>query len=203
MTPTRFAPVAFAALLLAGCAGTPKSPKSPPVAAPPAETAPIRPVIVVERAQLELVAALELLKTGQLRQAEVNLEEIVRARPDLVEAHLNLGWARLHLGRFAAAVDALRAGLALRPNHAAGHHLLGLALRELGRFAEAELAYQEALRHDPAHAATHLNLGILYEIFLDQRADALVHYRRYQTLLSRPDPKVAGWIALLERELPR
>lgn len=202
MSPIRIALVALTAWLLAGCAGTPTATK-PTAAARPAEPAPVRPVIVVERAQLALVAVLDLLKSGQLRQAEVNLEEIIRVRPDLPEAHFNLGWTRLRLGRFDAAVDALREGLARRPTDAAGHHLHGLALRELGRFGEAEQAYLEALRHDPTHAATYLNLGILYEIFVGKRADALNHYRRYQNLVAIADPKVAGWIALLEREQAR
>lgn len=175
---------------LAGCAGAP---------APVTEAPVVRPVVAVERAQSELVATLELLRTGQLRQAEANLEEIVKARPDIAEAHFNLGWVRQRLDRHAEAIGAFEAGLRLRPDDARALNLLGLSQRESGRFVDAEASYRRGLAAAPQAGPLHLNLGILYELYLDRPQQAIEQYRRYQALQSAPDPKVTGWIALLER----
>lgn len=182
----------FLALLAAGCA-------TAPAPTPPAEAPVVRPVVVVERAQTELVATLALLRDGKLRQAEANLEEIVKVRPDIAEAQLNLGWVRQRLDRHAEAIPAFEAGLRLRPADARALNLLAISQRESGRFADAEASYLRGLAAAPEADRLHLNLGILYELYLKRPRDALTHYRRYQALQKMPDARVGAWIALLER----
>jgi tetratricopeptide (TPR) repeat protein len=191
--------LALGVLLLAGCATAPppskeKEPELPQI---------VRPVVVVERAQTELVAVHDLLKAGNYRQAEANLEEIIKVRPDIPEAHFNLGWARQKLDRHADAVKAFEAGLKLRVDDVEATNLLGVSLRETGRFAEAEAVYLRGLALAPNMDRLHLNLGILYELYLKRPAQALESYRRYQALQKVPDAKVAGWIALLEKREAR
>lgn len=180
------------ALLAAGCA-------TAPAPRPPAEAPVVRPVVVVERAQTELVATLALLRDGKLRQAEANLEEIVKVRPDIPEAQFNLGWVRQRLDRHAEAIAAFEAGLRLRPDDARALNLLAISQRETGRFADAEASYLRGLAVAPETDRLHLNLGILYELYLKRPRDAATHYRHYQSLQKAPDARVAAWIALLER----
>lgn len=185
---------------LAACASPPRSGAIAPPRGPVAEPALVRPVIVVERAQSELVAALELLKAGNLRQAEVNLEEIIKARPDIPEAHFNLGWARQRLDRHTEAIGHFRDGLKLQPDNVRALNLMGLSQRELGHFTEAEQTFRQATATAPGFDKPHLNLGILYELYLRRRPAAIEHYRHYQALQATPDPKVAAWINWLEKE---
>ena len=180
-------------VVLAGCATAPP-PKEKEAEPPPV----VRPVVVVERALIELVAALDLLKAGNYRQAEANLEEIIKVRPDIPEAHFNLGFARQKLERHAEAIKAFEAGLRLRVDDAEATNMLGVSLRVSGRFADAEAAYRRGLALAPNLDKLHLNLGILYELYLRKPAQALDSYRRYQSLQKVPDPKVSAWIALLE-----
>jgi tetratricopeptide (TPR) repeat protein len=187
--------LALAVLLLAGCATAPPPPKEKEPELPQI----VRPVVVVERAQTELVAVHDLLKAGNYRQAEANLEEIIKVRPDIPEAHFNLGWVRQKLDRHADAVKAFEAGLKLRVDDAEATNLLGVSLRETGRFAEAEAVYLRGIALAPSMDRLHLNLGILYELYMKRPAQALESYRRYQALQKVPDAKVAGWIALLEK----
>jgi tetratricopeptide (TPR) repeat protein len=187
--PGRIGPLALL-LVVAACATPPKPVVEAPV---------VRPVVVVERAQSELVATLDLLRDGKLRQAEANLEEILKVRPDIPEAHFNLGWVRQRLDRHADAIRSFEDGLRLRPGELRAINLLGISQREAGRFADAEATYRRGLARAPDTASLHLNLGILYELYLQRPRQALEHYRRYQALQAAPDPKVAGWIALLER----
>lgn len=186
--------VAVAAALLSACATTPTAPP------PKAEPEVVRKVVVVERAQLELVETLEVIKAGNLRQAEANLEEIIKARGDIPEAHFNLGWVRHGLGRWVQAIGNFEDGLKLRPGDAQALNMLGLAQREAGRFKDAEATWRKAIELHPAMERLHLNLGILYEIYLAQPAQALEQYRAYQTKRKAPDPKVGAWIALLEKQ---
>lgn len=191
-------PALAATLLLAACASGPAVVPEPE--APPPEPVIVRPVVVAERAVDEMLVAMTLLQEGNLRQAEANLEEIVKVRPDIPEAHLNLGWVKHKLGRHAPAVEHLQAGLKLRPNEPRAYLLIGLAQREQAMFAEAEATFRQGLALQPVLDKLHLELGILYELYLFQPPAALEQYRRYQALQPAPDTRVAGWIAVLERQ---
>jgi Flp pilus assembly protein TadD len=184
----------LAAAALAGCAGQPAKLAEPEV---------VRPVIVVERAQTELMAALEMLRTGKLKQAEIHLEEIIKARPDIAEAHFNLGWTRHQLNQHDKAINHFQDGLRLRPDDVQALNLLGVSQRESGRFAEAEASYLKAIALSPGFDKPLLNLGILYELYLKQRPQALARYQQYLALQKTPDPRVAGWVAYLERQEAR
>ena len=58
-----------------------------------------------------------------------NCRHALRLKPDLADAHNNLGAAYSSLRRWEEAVTELSAGIALRPNHAEAHSNLGNALR--------------------------------------------------------------------------
>lgn len=179
-----------ASILLGGCVTQPKV----------MEPVITRPVIVVDRADTELVAAIDMLRTGKYPQAEVHLEEIIKARPDIPEAYFNLGWARQQLNRHEAAIGSYQTGLKLRPDNAPALNQLGFSQRETGRFADAEASYLKAIATDPGFDKPQLNLGILYELYLKQRALAVKYYQQYRALQTTPDPKVDGWIAFLEKQ---
>lgn len=163
----------------------------------------VRPVVVAAQGSEEMVKAVGFLMVKNYPQAEANLEEIVRVRPDIAEAHFNLAWVRQQLGAHTRVVDAVLPGLALRPNEIRAWLLLALSERELGRFADAEASYHAGLALAPNDPRLHLNAGILYDLYLQKPAEALEHYRRYQALQAVPDAKVAGWIAVLDRQVAR
>lgn len=183
-------------LALAGCG------PAPTVVRPSAPVEPVivRPVVVAEKGDEELLKAVALLKDGQHRQAEANLEEIVKVRPELAEARLNLGWVKHRLGKHKEAIAHLEEGARLKPDEPAALRLIALSQRELGEFAAAEATYAKALERFPNDDKLLLNTAILYDIYLFQPLLALDYYRRYQALQATPDPRVAGWIALIERQ---
>lgn len=188
--------LAAAVLLAVGC-GSGTSVVRPDAAAEPVI---VRPVVVAEKGGEELLKAIALIKDGQFRQAEANLEEIVKVRAELAEAHLNLGWVKHRLGKYKEAIVLLEQGAALKPDEPAALRLIALCQRELGEFAAAEATYAKALERFPTDDKLLLNTAILYDIYLFQPLLALDYYRRYQALQPTPDPKVAGWIALIERQ---
>lgn len=188
--------LAAVALVTAGC-GSGTSAVRPDAVAEPVI---VRPVVVAEKGGEELLKAIVLLKDGQYRQAEANLEEIVKVRGELAEAHLNLGWVKHRLGKYKEAITHLEQGAVLKPGEPAALRLIALCQRELGEFAAAEATYAKALERFPNDDKLLLNTAILYDIYLFQPLLALDYYRRYQALQPTPDPRVAGWIALIERQ---
>jgi protein O-GlcNAc transferase len=112
------------------------------------------------------------------------LRDFGLGRPDLCDAHYNLGNALYALGRPAEAEESYREALRLRPDDPEAHINLGNALLALGRLAEAEESYREALRLRPDYPEAHNNLGnTLYE--LERPAEAEASNR--EALRLRPD----------------
>lgn len=188
--------LAAAVSLLVACGSTGTAVRP----AEPVEPVIVRPVVQAEKGVDELVKAIGLLKDGSYRQAEANLEEIVKVRPDLIEARLNLGWVKRRLGKHKEAIAQLEEALTRKPDEPAAYRLIALSQRELGEFAAAESTYAKGLERFPNDDKLLLNTAILYDIYLFQPLLALDYYRRYQALQPTPDPKVAGWIALIERQ---
>lgn len=196
--------LALLALAIGGCAAPPPKPaeSADPFAAPP-EPVVTRVAVAPERGIEALREAIRLLREGQFAQADANLEEVRRVRPDIPEVHFNLGWAKLQRRKFPEAVAHLTEGLRLRPEETRAYALVGIAYREQGRFADAEKAYLDGLGRFPDDDRLHFNLGVLYDLYLVDPAKALEHYQAFQKLQAKPDVKVAGWIALLERDAKR
>src|SRR5208282_3666665 len=92
-----------------------------------------------------------------LREAAASYRQAVRLRPDLVEAHENLGNVLQELARPEEALACYHEALRYRPGRAAAHRNLGVALADLGRLAEAQASFERAIQLDPHDAEAHLN----------------------------------------------
>src|SRR5262249_1839464 len=97
---------------------------------------------------------------GKWEAAVAAYREAIRLRPDLAEAHNNLG-ATLYDDRNGeeAADDALHAPSGRKHNLADAHYHRRNALGEQGRSEAAVAAYREALRLRPDDPEAHSNLG--------------------------------------------
>lgn len=183
-----------------GCATPPKVSESVDPFAPLPEPAVTRVAVAPERSIESLKDAIRLLKEGQFAQADANLEEVRRVRPDIPEVHFNLGMAKLQRRKYPEAVGHFRDFIVLRPQDPGAYAMSGIALREQGRFEEAEKSYREGLAIAPNNGLLHYNIGILYDLYLDVPEKALEHYLAYQKIQTTPDARVGGWIAVLERD---
>ncbi len=100
---------------------------------------------------------------------------------DLTPAWFNLGKLLLRDGRFAEALAALDAGLAIAPDDADAHNTRSAALRSLWRVEEAAEAARAALRRRPNFPEAAVNLGTaLFKAGLS--APALAAYRKAAAL---------------------
>jgi predicted Zn-dependent protease len=143
--------------------------------------------------------ALGAMRSQDWLRAESELGQLTRDYPAYPGPQVNLAIVFRNEKRPADARAALDRALALDPKHAAANNELGILLRETGKFEDAERAYRRALETDPAYALAHYNLGVLLDVYLRRGAEAIEQYEAYQSSLTEPDKKVAGWLIDLRR----
>lgn len=98
------------------------------------------------------------------------------------------------------AIQALEKTVQAKPS-APAYNQLGIFYRESGRFTEARAAYESALKINPDYALAQRNLGILFDIYLQQPQQALMHYRAYARLSGEQNAEAALWVAELQQRL--
>lgn len=143
--------------------------------------------------------ALSLMRNGDYGAAIPVLKKFSENNPQLAGPYINLGIAYGQAGEPGKALEALDKAVDLNPASAAAQLQCGILYRERGEFQTALGAYQQALKLQPDYALAHRNIGILYDIYLQQPAKALIHYKRYLALAGGDNKTVNGWIIDLER----
>lgn len=95
-----------------------------------------------------ILAKLAELETfsGRLEQAEEIYSRLTEVAPSL-DGHNNLGWIRLVLGQYPAAIASFRQALELRPEDLLARINLALALEGAGRFGEADVHHRILTDH--------------------------------------------------------
>jgi len=114
--------------------------------------------------------ASQQLARGEAAAAEVLLRDLLRAAPDLPEAHANLALLAERRGDTGAAETAYRHALSLAPELHQARLNYGLLLLDARRNSEAEQQFQSVLKQAPTNAAAWGNLGLLHA--LDKREAA-------------------------------
>lgn len=143
--------------------------------------------------------AITLMRSGDYSAAIPVLQKFSEEHPELAGPYLNLGIAYRQAGEPQAALAALDKAVEINPAGAEAHLQRGILYREQGDFHAALTAYEQALKLRPDYALAHRNIGILYDLYLQQPAKALPHYKRYMQLADGDDKTVNGWIVDLER----
>lgn len=98
-------------------------------------------------------------------------------------------------------IDYLERALKANEFNYVAANTLGIVYRQKGQFELALHYYNLALAAWPAFSQARLNRGILYDLYLGNKAAALDDYQIYQMLVAQPDRQVKGWIADLSRQL--
>ena len=143
--------------------------------------------------------ALVLMQSEDYQAAIPVLQAFIEKNPQHAGPYINLGIAYQRTGQADAALAALNKATDLNPANAAAFQQLGILYREQGKFDAALDAYNTALQLDTGYALAHRNVGILYDLYLQQPALALDHYRKYLELDNTDDQTVKRWVIDLER----
>jgi tetratricopeptide (TPR) repeat protein len=137
----------------------------PDVPTPVVKGAPVGDTVSVRSLQLPAGAIKEFRRsekcvgTGDFSCAAHHLEKALKADPQFVEAHNNLGASYLQLSRYQDAIGEFKAAIALDEKMAASYRNMSLALFTLRRYAEAETAARQALTLNPKQKAAQYSLG--------------------------------------------
>ena len=142
--------------------------------------------------------SIELMQKKQWEQAEAALASFTGQYPQHAGPWLNLGIARMNLGEDEAAESAFRTAIGKNRGNPVAYNKLGILYRHSGQLDKALHMYERALKVSPDHPDTHWNIGILYDVYLSKGDLALQHYIRYQQLTGSDDPKLQGWISILQ-----
>jgi tetratricopeptide (TPR) repeat protein len=194
------------AILFNGCSTKPGALAPPKQAAQEEEV--ITPAIAVDKIDLSTLKpitaesakeeiftyAAALMTNNRFADAESMLLSLTQEYPELAGPYTNLGICYFHLNEAEKAITAFKQSLAVKPNNAIALDYLGRIDRDAGRFASARDHYLKAIEADPGYPPAQRNLAILYDLYLNQPKDALMHYQHYQQRIAEPDKHVAIWI---------
>ena len=124
------------------------------------------------------------VQTGQLERGAALISQAITVRPDVAEAHGNLGNALNGLKRHEEALASCERAIALQPDYAEAHGNRGLALYQLGRPGDALASYERLIALKPSHVRAYYNRGLMLRE-LGRLAEALASYD--QALALKPD----------------
>ena len=110
---------------------------------------------------------------GDLARADALAGEVLAADPLNYNAVRLVAYARLHLERYEAAMDACAHGLSRHPGDAELNNILGVTLQRVGRLADSVAPLAEAARAGGAEPA--FNLGVALQ-HLGRLEDAISAY---------------------------
>lgn len=123
-----------------------------------------------------IVVAVARMGAGQLLEARLAWQEVLRLRPDWPEAHLGLGDVQARLGEPEAAIREYGEALRLRPDFLRAHLALAGVLERLGRAKEALEQAQQAVQLDPRSGPA-LALTAWLLVRLERTDEAVATYR--------------------------
>ena len=109
--------------------------------------------------------------------AVVEADRAIALAPDLPEAHVAMGYARMSAGRFSNAEESLKRALKLSPNDWEAANNLGIVYLQTGRMVGAIQQWTQSLQGDPASAHGYrFNLALAYRILgMLDRAEEFNH----------------------------
>jgi len=122
-----------------------------------------------------------LLLDHRPAEALSHVEAALRLKPDIAEAHNNLGMLRHREGKIAEALAAYQRAVSLEPDLAQAHNNRCVALWQLSRPAEAAAACEAALGLDPDYPEALYNLAVARQI-LGQADEAARLFERAATV---------------------
>ena len=137
-----------------------------------------------EPKQEKIHSVIELFTNGQIQEALVNVEALIKDYPDEALLYNICGACYASLEKLDDAVKRYEKSLAIKPDYAEAHNNLGNAYTELNQFDLAVKSFEEALTIKPDFADAHYNLAVTLQ-GLGQLDTAVKCYD--QALAIKPD----------------
>jgi tetratricopeptide (TPR) repeat protein len=91
-----------------------------------------------------------------------------------------------------AAAKSYDLALSLNPDNFKAANRRALLHRELGEFTQALALYTQAIESNPIHAVSYRNRGVLFDLYLGDKAAAISDYQTYSDLLAYQQAQTDG-----------
>jgi tetratricopeptide (TPR) repeat protein len=104
--------------------------------------------------------------------------QAIKAAPEWLDAHINLGTALFHLGRMHESREAFAAAVKIDRRHALAHFNLGCICDRMGDGDSAMHEFRAALACAPEMAEAHLNLALVYAK-MNRKGESGRHFSAY------------------------
>jgi tetratricopeptide (TPR) repeat protein len=146
-----------------------------------------------------LSRAHQLLASGQLDEARIYLEELLRQDPDNPDLLYNLGLCYVDLGQLDQGLEILHRCLQLAPGHSHACVALGVACQKKGDLPRAKEYTMQAIAADPRNPVALKNLGAIF----GKGGDSLraLYYLRQSFEIDPQDPQTVYGLAFAYMEL--
>lgn len=153
------------------------------------------------RAEIAFGVASDLMKTGQLQDAQAKCQEALQLDGSFIPARVLLARIHVEQGRYPQAIAELKKALSEEPKNVDARFLLAVATEKSGRLDEALKLYEETQKLDPTNAD--VVMAITEVLVALQRSEEAQAYLAKHMDLAASDPgmyELAGRLALMHRQ---
>lgn len=161
--------------------------------------------IVSPKIQLQFDDAKRLIDKKQWQLAKDILVAITIAAPTLSGPWLMLGDVSIANNEQEHAIGHYRQAIYVNEYNYVSRNRLGALLRQSGDFKGAQEQYEQAINAWPAYTLARRNLGILLDLYVDKKQQALTQYQIVSALNAlnneKEDRQLKGWISDLSRRV--
>ncbi|VAW87339.1 hypothetical protein MNBD_GAMMA18-278 [hydrothermal vent metagenome] len=148
-------------------------------------------------------SALTELSNGDYETAKKSLQKIIDIDADLAGPWANLALIHIKQQNYQEAEKKVKIALEKNPEMAQALNITGFIEYQKGNINTAKHYYQKAITNKPDYALAHYNLALLYDLYLQDIAKAVIHYQHYLNLSDHQDKKTRVWVKELKRNLPQ
>jgi tetratricopeptide (TPR) repeat protein len=150
---------------------------------------------------LTFTTALSYMDKKNYVSAEKLLNQLNIEQPKFIGPWINMGLLNLLQKRPVAAQKYVDKAYELDPKLPQTLNLMGLLATHNRQVSKAESYYKQALEYDNQYSNAHYNLALLFDIYLQDYEQAIVHYKRYLALVKNNDTETLNWLEQLESSI--
>ena len=142
--------------------------------------------------------AISYLSSNNFDKAQSILLEFTQQRPELAGPWVNLGLIKLKQNDFDSAEKLINTALKKNPELPQALNLMATIRIHQGKIIIAEQLYKKSIALKPNYPLAHYNLALLYDIYLQNIPEAIVHYATYLELSKENDTSTREWLEQLK-----
>ena len=145
--------------------------------------------------------ALTALNNNELDKAQDLFDQFTNRKPGLAGGYSNLALIYYKKAEFEHSMQQVNRAIELNPNQVQALNIRAQLYIRQGKIQEAKDDYLKAVELKPDYINAQYNLALLYDVYLQEIALAIKHYKIYLSLIKEPDTITKDWVTHLEGTL--